>query len=816
MLYPNNINARMGIEAITDDSYKAYLNQRRILLQKSENDFSSEKRSRGTVDYNGETFNFKYPVFKTPFFDKADFVQKVKDGIEAADKEADKRLDLLKGTYTLVYEEFKKHLPVLTDKYAYLFSNLENLITNKYAIETDPQKKQDILKEITDETSSLIDRFTCAGEREVILNERLNESRRKYYRNLISPKKGERTPPFPASRPFYKVKKLYEDSDIWSTFKNMPKGGLLHMHTSSSVTPEWILDTLVNASENKNDCGASYVVLDKDPHKYGKLTFKEPEGGAYAKVTRRLLYEENDGALGRELIQLMSFGSDRIDSIDYIWDEFNNCFSKTDDLLKNPKFYEAYYTEAFKQLVDDNVEYLELRSNFAKFDDEDTDEEHFLRLLMEAEKNANDYAKKQATAHIYNNERKFKLRIILCGNRSKSRKFDVISKMVKAVKLSCIPEYSDYIIGFDIVSEEDRGCNTAIYTQFIISSQIYKFINFYFHDGETSWQFNTNMADAYMLSNRRVGHGFGIHSFPNLTDDLSYEQDTPIHKTVDDTVAASVNEYCKIIEKVFEEIGTKPELNTDEKKITYLIGKITEKIDYAKKDETQLGAEQLKPEQLDEIRVLRELLKNEAFNGNKKTYTPALEICPISNQMLRYTPDLRLHPAVTLMHRGVQCVLANDDPQIFGNIGLTYDFISAFMAWNLDIWQIKQLIVNSLVYSAIPRDENSIVRNNAEDKPYSDIVTALSRFNVLWHIFLFEEVPELSSVYCEIKKDILNNIEKDKPDINIQEKDQAFQKSFADLGLKSGCQRHMIEDKDYVLQYDDKGITDDYINYLST
>lgn len=58
----------------------------------------------------------------------------------------------------------------------------------------------------------------------------------------------------------------------------------------------------------------------------------------------------------------------------------------------------------------------------------------------------------------------------------------------------------------------------------------------------------------------------------------------------------------------------------------------------------------------------------------------ALEVCPLSNQILGYVPDLRMHPASGYIKRNIPITLNTDDPQIFNYNGLTYDFWTAFMA----------------------------------------------------------------------------------------------------------------------------------------
>jgi adenosine deaminase-related growth factor len=79
----------------------------------------------------------------------------------------------------------------------------------------------------------------------------------------------------------------------------------------------------------------------------------------------------------------------------------------------------------------------------------------------------------------------------------------------------------------------------------------------------------------------------------------------------------------------------------------------------------------------------------------------ALEICPISNQLLGLTPDLRTHPAAGYLNAGIQCVLASDDPLFFGNDGLSYDYWEALTAWGLDLAALKKLARNSIKYSGL-------------------------------------------------------------------------------------------------------------------
>ncbi|KZV90219.1 Metallo-dependent hydrolase [Exidia glandulosa HHB12029] len=57
-----------------------------------------------------------------------------------------------------------------------------------------------------------------------------------------------------------------------------------------------------------------------------------------------------------------------------------------------------------------------------------------------------------------------------------------------------------------------------------------------------------------------------------------------------------------------------------------------------------------------------------------------LEICPISNELLRLTSSMPAHPMPMLIAHGIEVVVSNDDPGAFGNLGLSYDFFQVLVA----------------------------------------------------------------------------------------------------------------------------------------
>jgi len=89
----------------------------------------------------------------------------------------------------------------------------------------------------------------------------------------------------------------------------------------------------------------------------------------------------------------------------------------------------------------------------------------------------------------------------------------------------------------------------------------------------------------------------------------------------------------------------------------------------------------------------------------------AVEACPISNQVLGYIPDLRNHPGVHWLRSGIPVTINPDDPGMMGYT-FSYDFYEVFMAWDLNLADLKQLAMNSLQHSALnPEEKKSAMKS---------------------------------------------------------------------------------------------------------
>ena len=105
-----------------------------------------------------------------------------------------------------------------------------------------------------------------------------------------------------------------------------------------------------------------------------------------------------------------------------------------------------------------------------------------------------------------------------------------------------------------------------------------------------------------------------------------------------------------------------------------------------------------------------------------------LEVCPISNQRLNYTRDLRNHPAIEYLRTGVVMALCSDDPAYMEYQELTDDFFVAAVCWDAGLSDFKQFAINSIMYSGL------------DDEVKYD---SLHRFNDIWNQFIDAEVSAI-------------------------------------------------------------------------
>eukprot|EP01136_Pigoraptor_vietnamica_P007997 Opistho-1_new@2790 len=422
---------------------------------------------------------------------------------------------------------------------------------------------------------------------------------------------------FPPSVHFFQARESIEASAVFKVIRQMPKGGLLHVHADSMVDPTWVVAT-ATYMEGCSICRLNGSVFFrffpdktvKDPTDRSapmecKWSSVAEERAAAASVA------EYDDYLRRSLTLVTEKPDEAYPTQSVVWERFDGAIIGADGLINYRPFFEMYYAKALGDLAEDNVQYVELRTVLASVYEADGtlyDRATVLGFLEKA----------VAAAVAASNGRLAGGKAIFCGIRAMDA--DVVAAQMDAA-IDLAIQYPKFFAGFDLVGHEDPGHALVYFLDTFIESAKKQEaagirLSYFWHAGETNWDeaaVDDNLIDAVMLNTSRIGHGFALAHHPLVQD----------------------------------------------------------------------------------IVVDRQI---------------AIEICPISNQVLKLVPDLRSHPAALYLDRGVPVTISSDDPALFGSVGLSYDFYEAFMGFGggrLDMRALKTMAMNSVIHSAMSSGERA-------------------------------------------------------------------------------------------------------------
>ncbi|XP_057316507.1 adenosine deaminase 2-like [Hydractinia symbiolongicarpus] len=96
------------------------------------------------------------------------------------------------------------------------------------------------------------------------------------------------------------------------------------------------------------------------------------------------------------------------------------------------------------------------------------------------------------------------------------------------------------------------------------------------------------------------------------------------------------------------------------------------------------------------------ITKHPTLRKYTKENKVAIELCPISNQILGLVSDLRDHPAADLLSDNQPITVSPDDPAIWQASGVSFDLYQVFMAMtpaHAGLAVLKKLALNSISYS---------------------------------------------------------------------------------------------------------------------
>ena len=403
---------------------------------------------------------------------------------------------------------------------------------------------------------------------------------------------------FPPAHYFYQSQREIERTPLFEILRKMPKGGVLHLHPEAAGNLRWVVERALKTPQ----CYVFWQNNHPDLVK-GQLDFFKPSmvpKGYYSVWSLNKTVPHFADSLYDLLTFDTRMNAPRVD----VWKEFERCFQRIGRFIRYQPVFRDFTAATFETLAEDGVQHVELRAFLGMglhdlthppgYYTSDT----LLRYYQEAV---------QRTQEKYPD---FTAKLIYTNHRFQPQ--EVIDRDVeKAFRMR--KKYPDWVKGYDLVAEEDRGRSTRYYLDTWLKrdslEEVYGVdLPLFLHDGESDWASVDNLYDAVTLGSRRIGHGFNLFLFPSLQEAIRAQ-----------------------------DIG--------------------------------------------------------------------VEVNPLSNQILGYVGDLRVHPARAWLQQGVPCTISPDDPGVFGYEGVTPDYWAIFLAWELDLRAMKKLLMNSITYSSLDEAE---------------------------------------------------------------------------------------------------------------
>ncbi|XP_055606540.1 adenosine deaminase AGSA-like [Uranotaenia lowii] len=312
---------------------------------------------------------------------------------------------------------------------------------------------------------------------------------------------------FIPARHFFEMVDKFNQSKLFQLIKMLPKGAVLHAHDMALGSVDLILkatyrDHLWQKGGFDSKEGPNFI-----------FSIQQPDGEGWQRVSD--LRNQQTATVYDEKIRSL-FGlycKDPLNTyktIDSVWDKFEKMFTSLIPIITFEPVWREYYADALKEFYDDGVLYLEFRGVLPQLYDLDgkiyNPDEVISIYINETER--------FKSSHNPFIGAKFIFAPIRFANDSV---FEGIFELAKNLHL----QYPDFVIGFDLVGQEDRGRSLLEFVPQLLN--LPDSIHFFFHAGETNWygmKTDQNLIDAVLLGTKRIGHGFALLKHPNLLKEL--------------------------------------------------------------------------------------------------------------------------------------------------------------------------------------------------------------------------------------------------------------------------------------------------------
>lgn len=164
---------------------------------------------------------------------------------------------------------------------------------------------------------------------------------------------------FAPSRHFFEVLEIINKSKLFKIIRKMPKGGILHAHDTALCSTDYLVsltyrEHLWQCNDNNNTIVS---------FKFSKNTPDIVAGCKWLKVAderARVGRVEYDAHI-RSNFTLFTTDRNKFSDINDVWNAFMGLFIRFEPLVTYAPVFKDYYKQALKEMMEDNVQYLELR-----------------------------------------------------------------------------------------------------------------------------------------------------------------------------------------------------------------------------------------------------------------------------------------------------------------------------------------------------------------------------------------------------------------------------------------------------------------------
>ena len=318
---------------------------------------------------------------------------------------------------------------------------------------------------------------------------------------------------------------LYEDAEVYGTAgwekesagktrlyefcKALPKGAELHTHEMTLLPCERCIEIVR---------GKAWIDLGEGEQRGYLYAENNPNRPANAVLLEDAL---SSGQLTMEELKktLTMAGAEKGDGL---WHELTRMLHAMRGLLPDQELTTRLYEESFRYAWEIGVILLELR--IVNKGNEDS-----TRSCLELIRNAYYTVRKEHPD--------FRVRIIGATGKNEEYPLDIAFGTLRSfIRLSkeIRDEYDpdrpqDFIIGLDLVNEEDNSKPLNLYVDFLRSEEVKNSgLKLFLHCGESLRLSNTSVKDAYAAGTYRAGHAFNLYRFPAtmekyIEDDITVE-----------------------------------------------------------------------------------------------------------------------------------------------------------------------------------------------------------------------------------------------------------------------------------------------------